>query len=368
MTYLLPGIILQSVLMGGGYATGREIVEYGGKFGAIGWLSGISTFVTFAIIAVITFELARIYKAYDYKSILKQTIGPFSIVYDVLYVLLLFLIISIMASATGEILEQTAGIPAMVGIVALIVIVGLLNFFGSSFIAKFETWGTIALYVAYIIFTLMVIFSRSDAIGNVFAAGDTSYEPSAGVGLAIWTGVIYAAYNIAAIPAGLFTLRAQKTRRQTVISGIIGALFMVVPWFLTYFAIMAFYPDETVVGGSVPWLTMLQNVSDSKIPVIVFGVVAGWTLIETATGMIHALTERIDAELEERQRATLSRRQRVAITVAILIAALLFAQIGIIDLIGKGYSMISYGFMITYLLPLLTIGLYKVVKHGKKQE
>lgn len=34
---VLPGIILQSVLIGGGYATGREIVEYGAKFGAMGW-------------------------------------------------------------------------------------------------------------------------------------------------------------------------------------------------------------------------------------------------------------------------------------------------------------------------------------------
>lgn len=40
---VLPGIILQSVLIGGGYATGREIVEYGAKFGAMGWLSGLAT-------------------------------------------------------------------------------------------------------------------------------------------------------------------------------------------------------------------------------------------------------------------------------------------------------------------------------------
>ena len=33
--FVLPGIILQSVMIGGGYATGREIVEYGGKFGAL---------------------------------------------------------------------------------------------------------------------------------------------------------------------------------------------------------------------------------------------------------------------------------------------------------------------------------------------
>ena len=33
--FVLPGIILQSVMIGGGYATGREIVEYGAKYGAL---------------------------------------------------------------------------------------------------------------------------------------------------------------------------------------------------------------------------------------------------------------------------------------------------------------------------------------------
>lgn len=46
----LPGIILQSVMIGGGYATGREIVEYGAKYGALGWLSGLGTFLGFAVI------------------------------------------------------------------------------------------------------------------------------------------------------------------------------------------------------------------------------------------------------------------------------------------------------------------------------
>lgn len=37
--YILPGVLLQSVLIGGGYATGREIYSYGAKFGAMGWIS-----------------------------------------------------------------------------------------------------------------------------------------------------------------------------------------------------------------------------------------------------------------------------------------------------------------------------------------
>lgn len=364
MKLVLPGIVLQSVLMGGGYATGREIVEYGGKFGAMGWVSGLFTFLTFTVIAVITFELARIYRIYDYKSIVKQIVGPVWFVYDILYVVLLFLIISIMASATGEILQQTIGLSQYIGIILLIILVGFLNFFGSSVIAKFETWGTIALYVCYITFTIMVIVSKNDNLAQVFASNDTSYVSGATLKLAAWTGIIYASYNLASIPAGLFTLRSQTKRSEAVISGVIGAMLMVIPWFLTYFAIMCYYPNPDVLGASVPWLVMLQSISSSTLPVLIFGIVAGWTLIETATGMIHALTERMDQGMKEAGKPPLSGMMRGLVTAAILIMALLFAKIGIIDLIGKGYSLIAYGFIIVYLIPLILVGTYKVVKHG----
>lgn len=365
MKVLLPGIVLQSVLMGGGYATGREIIEFGGRFGAYGWISGLFTFLTFAVIAVLTFELSRIYKIYDYKSILKQIIGKAWPIYDFLYVILLFLIISIMASATGEILQQTIGLNYMVGVVILILIVAFLNFFGSAIIAKFETYGTIALYTAYIIFTIMVITANKENISAVFANNDTSFVENATIPLAMWTGIVYSSYNLSAIPAGLFTLRAQTKRKEAVLSGIIGALLMTIPWFLTYFAVMGYYPDETVIGASVPWLVMLQSVSSSPVPVLVFGVVAGWTLIETATGMIHALLERLDHSMEESNKEPLSPKMRGLITAAILVVAILFSKIGIIDLISKGYTAIAYGFILVYLLPLLTVGLYKVLKNGK---
>lgn len=46
--YILPGVLLQSVLIGGGYATGREIYSYGAKFGALGWISGLTIGIGFA--------------------------------------------------------------------------------------------------------------------------------------------------------------------------------------------------------------------------------------------------------------------------------------------------------------------------------
>lgn len=362
--YLLPGIVLQSVLIGGGYATGREIIEYGAKFGANGWVSGLFTFLTFGVIAVLTFELARIFKIYDYKSIVRCIAGPLWIVYDLIYFILLFLIISVMASATGEILQQTIGLDYWIGVVGLIAVAGALNFYGSGVLEKFESFGTIILYMAYIAFTALVIGSRHTQIGQVFAAHDTSYVPGAGALAAAGWGILYASYNLAAVPAGLFTLRRQTTRREAVISGVIGAALMTIPWFLTYFAVLAFYPDDKVLGGTVPWLTMLETVSGSPLLVIVFGIVVGWTLIETATGMIHALLERIDKGLTDAGKPVMSGISRGGVTVLIFLLATIFAKFGIIDLIGMGYQLMSYGFILVYLIPLVTVGLYKVIKYG----
>ena len=47
-------------MIGGGYATGREIVEYGAKYGALGWLSGLGTFLGFAVITSVSGVVANI--------------------------------------------------------------------------------------------------------------------------------------------------------------------------------------------------------------------------------------------------------------------------------------------------------------------
>lgn len=142
----LPGIILQSVLIGGGYATGREIVEYGAKFGASGWVSGIAIFLGFSLMSILAMEASRLWHVYDYKSMLKKMIGPGWIAYEIVYLLLAILIIAVMASAAGEILHSTVGFNRWVGVLIIIVLVGFLNYKGEVVIAKLETLGTIALF------------------------------------------------------------------------------------------------------------------------------------------------------------------------------------------------------------------------------
>jgi len=362
--YFLPGIILQSVLIAGGYATGREIVEFGGKFGALGWLGGIGIFIGFTLVSILTFEFARIYKTYNYKALVEKLIGRAWIIYDIVYILLAVLIIAVMASATGEIVKSTLGIPYWGGVIGVVVIVGILQFFGSWLIERFETYGTIALYIGYIIFGVLVIGATWGSAREVFATGNTSFVDNASIPAILWTGVVYVGYNLAVYPATLFTLKRQTTRRETVISGLISGVLMTIPWFLTYFAVMGFYPDEAILGASVPWLAMMQGIAGPGV-VAIFGIVVGWTLIETSTGIIHGLLGRIDGVLEEKAKPLLTPGQNAMITVFVLVLATILARVGIIDLIARGYTAMAYGMIAVFLVPLLTVGLYRIVRHDE---
>lgn len=365
--YILPGIILQSVLIGGGYATGREIVEYGAKFGALGWLSGLATFLGFAVVTALSFELIRLYKTYDFKSFMQTIGGPLYYVFDIIYFFFMIIIIAVMSSATGSIVEQTTGLNYWYGVTGITIIVGILNFYGEHLIERFETLGTIALYVGYIMFSVLVISTHYDNIGTVLATGDASYMQGATAMDALWTGILYMAFNLVVLPASFFTIKRQTCRKQSVISGVIAGLLMTIPWFLTYFSVLGFYPSKEVLDAPVPWVVMMQACDASGWLYIFFGVVMGWTLIETSTGIIHAMLERIDKGMEDSNRQRLSRQSKGLITVVILVSSMVLSKIGIIDLIAKGYNALAYAFIAVFLLPLFTVGIYKICQKRKEE-
>lgn len=366
-TYFNPGFVLMSVMLGGGFATGREIVQFGGIYGAKGWIVGLFIAIGFSILAMLSFEIARLYNAYDYRTHLKIYAGPLSIVFDIIFFILSLLVMSVMSSATGNVLKDTIGLPYYAGVILIIAISALVMFFGQSVIEKVEVWGAIALYIGYIIFAILAISGRGDNIARVFAEVDTSYL-DAGTNVSIlsliWTGLLYVGYNVQPLTTTFFVLGRQKTRREALGSGLISGLIITIPWALTYMSLMAYYPSKEVFSATIPWLVMMENVG----PVVVFffSIIVGWTLIATAVGVLNAVTGRIDKQLSESNKPGLTSRQKTTITIAYLGGAVLLAKIGIIDLIAKGYTIMSIGMIITFIIPIITVGLYKIITYDKK--
>jgi len=352
MRILLPGIILQSVLIGGGYATGREIVEYGGKYGARGWISGLAIFLGFTVISILSIESCRRWRVYDYRSLLRKLVGRWWIAFEISYLIAAILVIAVMASAAGEILHEALGLNEWIGILAMTLLVGFLNYKGDDVIARLETIGTVALFAGYLLFSVSVFWKKGNAIADVLAKGTSNFTgETPGFLLLIWTGILYVGYNLAIYPASFFAYRGIRSKYESILAGLASGLLMTIPWFLTYFSMLAYYPDSYILDAAVPWMKMLQDFDRAYI--IIFGLVVGWTLVETATGMIHAFINRIEIEVRERASIEMKKTHKAIISTLALIASLLLSRVGIIDLVAKGYTMLAYAMIAFYALPIL---------------
>jgi len=387
---LLPAFILQSVLIGGGYATGREVVEYGAKHGPAGWWALGCIFLGFAVIAVLTFEFARIEGAYEYKTFVKGLIGPLSPAFDLLFAVMAVVVIAVMISAATSIAGETLGVGAVPVTLATLVLVGLLTFFGSRYIERFKIVGTLVLYLAYLLFAVLVLGGDASSAPGAGASPSAGLSPppgggtpsGAGIGQApllpaVASGVLYVGYNMVVFPTVLFTLHRQRSRRDSVVGGLVAGLLMTLPFLVTYLCVMKFYPAPEVLEAPVPWLPMLER-SGGETVVLVFGVVMAWTLLETSVGLIHAILERVDVDVraagaagsESEARSDpgvrsgsgsgLSRTGRGLLGTAILLLAVALSKVGIISLVAKGYTAMAVVFLALYAAPLLTVGVKRV--------
>lgn len=356
--YLLPAIIFQSVLIGGGYATGREIVEFGGVFGTRAWVTILVIFAGFSLTAFLTYETARITRAYDYKTWIQNLIFGLWPLFDVLFVSMTILVLGVLSAATGSIAEEVLGLPFAVGAGFVLFMVALLNYYGASWIERFKTGGTLFLYAGYLVFGLAVVLERQQDIGEAFRQGRS---PDTGFPGLMWTGLLYVGYNLAALVTTLFVLKDQKELKETVGAGLLTGLLATIPFALTWICLLGFYPDPQIMDAPVPWVRMLSRAAPGWV-LGLYGLVVLWTLVETCTGLIHAILDRIDRSLLDLNRKSLSKGQSAALAASILILAGGLSRFGIIDLIARGYTAMSYGFLLLLAAPLLIVGTWMILK------
>ena len=60
---------LKKIIVGGGYGTGREIVQYFTRFGPHGGLLALTVAtLVFGLVLSLTFEIGRRFRAYDHRA------------------------------------------------------------------------------------------------------------------------------------------------------------------------------------------------------------------------------------------------------------------------------------------------------------
>lgn len=349
--YLLPGFVAQSVLIAGGYGTGRELVEYFVQYGPTGGLMGMGlTFVLWAALFALSFEFARVFKAYDYRTFFEKLIGKGWILYEIAFIVLLFLIMGVVGAASGSILRDSFGVPPLAGSGIFLLFVAYLTFSGSKVIEVALSWWSYLLYIVFFVFLFLGVSLFGESISTNFAAN--IIKPGWQMG-----GFKYAFYNIAVTSTVLFSLNYLESRREAVLSGIMAALISIIPAVVFYVVTIGVYPD--VLSMEIPANGIIARMG-VKFLLPVWLLVLFGTMIETGVGFFHSINERINTTLIAKRGRGMSNIARGAVGACLALIGLAISNFGLIGLIAKGYGTISWVFFILQGVALFTIGIYKI--------
>ena len=353
--YLLPGFALKAVIIGGGYATGRELAEYFVPSGPWGGLAAmlLATLI-WSIVAALTFALALKLGAYDYRSFFKGLLGPAWVAFEVAYIIFVVLILAVFGAAAGAIGAATFGWPELAGVVLLAVSIVAVTAWGTGAVEQMFKYVSILLYAVYGLFLILALASFGGLIGQGFA----NAPPPSGNWMA--GGLTYASYNIVGAVVILPVLRHLRHQRDAVVAGLIAGPLSMLPAILFFVAMMAFYPaigDETLPSD---FLLRQMTVPGFH---ILFQVMIFAALLESGAGSVHAINERISGAIESRGRPPLSTGARTIIGAVILTGCMFVAgEIGLVDLIASGYRFLAWLFLAVFVLPLLTIGTWRLLR------
>lgn len=350
--FLLPGLAFKAVVIGGGYATGRELAEFFLPSGPWGGLAGIAlAMVLWSLICAATFSFAVAMGTYDYRSFFQALLGRFWVVFEVAYVLFVILILSVFGAAAGAIGAATLGLPDVVGTVALALAIGAFATFGNVSVERLFTYVSFLLYGVYILFVVLSFSKFGGRIGQGFAS------PASASGWALG-GLTYASYNVIGAVIILPVLRHLTGRRDAVIAGLLAGPLAMLPALLFFTCMIAFLPG--IAAETLPSDFILQQL---QIPAfhLLFQTMIFAALLESGTGAVHAINERIAGAWRRQRGSELSYRARAACAAALLIGCIFVAgRFGLVALIGSGYRILAYTILFVFVAPVMTVGVAKM--------
>lgn len=363
---------------GGGFASGRQLIDF---FVSYGWYAVLMPLVAVGIQAVVFYyawKYAMEKQLFDYKSWTLSFYQPaekiFSNLFEIMYLLVLLTATAVAFATGGATITTVLGTPYLLNTFIIAGAMLLLTIFGAHVVRK------AAKYVAYVIIIgLLVIYIPNvltswAAIWENVGALQSGAETNPGTfGAALWSAILYAAFQTCALGAYLAHTDALKNKGDVMKAAAGGFLLNYGLLILATLGIMIYYTDG-ILGEAVPALFIVQHGVGAAwmVPMISILIVLG--AVSTGVNFIYGMTNRIVTWLGRKDKTPadeITLRKRSIISSSIYVALTWsIAQFGLIPLVARGYGFLGYVGIVIIILPVLIKGLkgWKVEDAEQKQE
>lgn len=298
---------------------------------------------------MVSFELARQYRAFDYHSFCRIFLGRFWILFEIGYYALLLLVLSVLSAAAAKLLAQMFGLPELVNSILFMSTVAMVVFFGNSIIEKVISVWSIVFYATYGSIFALVVWKFGPQLRSALDAVPLAWPE------AVADSFSYTGYNVVILPILIFVARNFQSRSEALIAGAVAGPLILLPGFASLFALSAFYPG--ILTAPLPISIVLERIANPALTACVQIVILG-AFVKTGVGLLHGLNERFARTAADRGRPLPSYLRPVLAFAIMIIAVFVASAVGIINLIGQGYRYSSYFFLVIFFFPLMIRGLW----------
>lgn len=351
---ILPGFALKAVVIGGGYATGRELATFFLPSGPRGGLYGmLLSMLIWSVVCALTFLFALQTHSRDYRTFFRHLLGRLWPIFEVSLILALVVILSIYAAAAGAIGQALVAWPPLAGSLLLVVCITLVAAFGNEAVERLFEYVTYFLYGTYALFVVLSLTQFGTRIVTALGADTATTGWATG-------GLVYAGYNIVGAIMILPVVRHMTGRRDALIAGLLAGPMAMLPAILFFICMVAFYPQ--VADQPLPSDYLLEKLNMPLFRIL-FQLMIFAALLESATAGVHAVNERVAHAYHEARGQMLSRKARLALACVVLVVAVFVAtRFGLVALIASGYRWLAIVILTLYVLPLVTWGLWRILR------
>ncbi len=357
---------------GPGVASGTQLNQYYVGFGIPGIVMTFVAMALFGFALYCSMEFSRIYHAYDYESWVTKLFGN-------KYVVILFDIsffVTIISAAGGSLnaiatlLQDFWGINYWVGVGIVIVVSMLLCAFGAELVRKSSAYMMfVVVGVLLLIMALVIAAGDADLKGAVEnQAANLGADMSASNWLkALWQAIIYGSFQatiVANIASVADTLPDRRESRRAAITGYIANTGLLLVLCMMLFSFTNVY---AVTKEALPFYSILARLNMGWLTTV-YIVVVFIAVISTVVGFAFAGVARFGKYYRPQGKKQLAHPVRDAAFVLVLLAACAaISQVGIMNLVKYGYSLLGYINLFVIILPALILGGRKISKKYLKE-
>lgn len=357
---------------GPGVASGTQLNQYYVGFGIPGIVMTLVAMALLGFALYCSMEFSRIYHAYDYESWVTKLFGN-------KYVVILFDIsffVTIISAAGGSLnaiatlLQDFWGINYWVGVGIVIVVSMLLCAFGAELVRKSSAYMMfVVVGVLLLIMALVIAAGDADLKGAVEnQAANLGADMSATNWLkALWQAIIYGSFQatiVANIASVADTLPDRRESRRAAITGYIANTGLLLILCMMLFSFTNVY---AVTKEALPFYSILARLNMGWLTTV-YIVVVFIAVISTVVGFAFAGVARFGKYYRPQGKKQLAHPVRDAAFVLVLLAACAaISQVGIMNLVKYGYSLLGYINLFVIILPALILGGRKISKKYLKE-